>query len=192
MYILYIYIYIDICMYAYTCVYIDIYGVFVPIYRYKHTFYLTGLYRYTVKNKKTLSNIKYYRIVDLWVGIESWGAKRLPPLVCTCVRWEGGGEGVTHRHGQAGVLPGHELNLHRNVAHWSLSTVEVQALWVHIQQVPERGDRQTDRRIKRERQGERNSRAREGKEKESMVSLVDGHFTSLRHKCFDWWLHGDW
>lgn len=42
----------------------------------------------------------------------------------------------TYRHSIARIFPIHELYFHCNVTGWALTVSKVQALWVHIQQVP--------------------------------------------------------
>lgn len=43
---------------------------------------------------------------------------------------------VTDRQGLAGVLARHVLHAYSEVAHGALTAAEVQAMWVHVQQVP--------------------------------------------------------
>lgn len=43
---------------------------------------------------------------------------------------------ATDRQGLAGVLACHVLHSHSEVAHGALATAEVEAVWVHVQQVP--------------------------------------------------------
>lgn len=51
---------------------------------------------------------------------------------------------VTHGHGLAGILSCHELHLHCNVPHRTLTATEVDSLRVNVQQVPE-GERERNR-----------------------------------------------
>lgn len=55
---------------------------------------------------------------------------------------------ATDRQGLAGVLACHVLHSHSEVAHGALATAEVEAVWVHVQQVPAEmgGLRERDRR----------------------------------------------
>lgn len=54
---------------------------------------------------------------------------------------------ATDRQGLAGVLAGHVLHSHGEVAHGALAATEVKAVWVDVQQVPAgTGGHQRDRR----------------------------------------------
>lgn len=61
---------------------------------------------------------------------------------------------VTHRQSLTWVLSGHELNFHCDVPHGALTTVEVQALWINIEQIPDKQNDERQRRRERERDGQ--------------------------------------
>lgn len=72
----------------------------------------------------------------------TWGSRGMRDLRGWPVPAASGGAG-TDRQGLAGVLSRHVLEAHGEVAHGALAAAEVEAVRVHVEQVPgERGSAQ--------------------------------------------------